>query len=195
MTCVARVLPTAGHRARDVPRPEGAAGWLALRRAGIGRIVRYAATSVLAFGVSEVTLVVLYGHGLLGATAAALAANLAGTLPSYLLSRYWIWHDSPRRRVGRQIVLYWTVSAVTIATSSIATGLFAAAVPRSAPFHVAIVAAGFLVISVVLWLAKYVVYEHVVFPTRGEGEVKIEPAPVTGIEFHPAERPVPLPRS
>ncbi len=168
---------------------------LRARRAGIGRLVRYGATSVLAFGVSEITLVVLYGRGLLGATAAALAANLAGTVPSYLLSRYWIWREAPRRRVGRQIVLYWTVSAVSIAASSIATGLVAAVVPRAAPFHVAIVAAGFLVISVVLWLAKYAVYERVVFPTRGAREATAGPAPVAGIGFAPAERPVPLPHS
>ena len=142
-----------------------ALAWLAQRRAGVARLIRYGATSVVAFGVSEVTLLVLYGTGLLGATVAALAANLAGTVPSYLMSRYWIWKEAPRKRAGRQIVRYWTISAVCIALTSLATGAIARLVPAGHPFHLAIVAIGFLVVSTFFWLAKYVVYERTIFPT------------------------------
>jgi len=38
--------------------------------------------------VSETTLLLLYGTSTLNATADAFIANLAGILPSYLLSRY-----------------------------------------------------------------------------------------------------------
>ena len=61
-----------------------------LRRAEIARLARYAATSGVAFAVSEATLLILYGLDLATATIAALIASLAGTVPSYLLSRYWI---------------------------------------------------------------------------------------------------------
>ena len=67
-------------------------------RAGIARLARYAATSGVAFGVSEATLLILYGLNLTTATVAALIASLAGTIPSYLLSRYWIWRDAARER-------------------------------------------------------------------------------------------------
>jgi putative flippase GtrA len=51
------------------------------------KFLRYTATSVVAVVVSETTLL-LYGTSTLNATADAFIANLAGILPSYLLTRY-----------------------------------------------------------------------------------------------------------
>ena len=87
-------------------------------RADVARLARYAATSGVAFAVSEATLLILYGLNLTTATVAALIASLAGTVPSYLLSRYWIWRDAARERVLRQVILYWIVSISCIALTS-----------------------------------------------------------------------------
>ena len=69
---------------------------------------------MIAFAVSEITLLFLYGFHVMGATLAAVVANLVATVPSYLMSRYWIWSASPRARVGRQVVMYWTTSLLCI---------------------------------------------------------------------------------
>jgi len=134
------------------------------RRAQIARLARYAATSVVAFGVSEATLLILYGSGVMDAMVAALTANLVGTVPSYFMSRYWIWRDAARTRVGRQVVLYWTTSIACIAGTSVATGAIANLVPSGHRFHLAIVGIGFLVVSVTFWLAKFVIYQRLTFP-------------------------------
>ena len=66
------------------------------RREQIARLWRYGATSVIAFGLSEAILLILCGTGTTGATVGALIANVATTIPSYLMSRYWIWKDAER---------------------------------------------------------------------------------------------------
>ncbi len=158
-----------------VPRRDRIRASLAVRRAQVARLVRYTATSVVAFSVSEITLLVLYGTGAMSAGAAALTANIVATVPSYLMSRYWIWRDAPRTRVGRQVVLYWSTSAVCILLTSLATG----AIGRLAeghPYHLAIVGLGFLVVNVVFWLGKFALYHWVIFPGSGG-----QPAAVTGV--------------
>ena len=54
-------------------------------RSDVARLARYAATSGVAFAVSEATLLILYGLDLTTATVAALIASLAGTVPSLSL--------------------------------------------------------------------------------------------------------------
>jgi putative flippase GtrA len=139
------------------------------RSASIARLVRYGATSVVAFAVSEVTLLTLYGWNVTGATAAAVVANLVGTVPSYLMSRYWIWSEAPRSRVGRQVAMYWTTSIVCITGTSLATGAIASLAPSGQRFHLAIAGIGFLLVSVVFWFAKFEVYQRIIFPVDTMG--------------------------
>jgi putative flippase GtrA len=142
--------------------------WLGpARRASIVRLARYSATSVVAFAVSEVTLLALYGWNVTGATASAVVANLVGTVPSYLMSRYWIWSEAPRARVGRQVAMYWTTSFICIAGTSFATGAIASLAPAGHRFHLAVAGVGFLLVSIVFWVAKFEVYQRIIFPVKG----------------------------
>jgi len=138
---------------------------LQLHHAQIARLARYAATSGVAFGVSELTLLVLYGYGVVSATVAALIANLAGTVPSYLMSRYWIWKEAARTRVVRQVILYWATSVSCIVLTSLATGAIATLAPAGHRFHLAVVAIGFPAVTLAFWLLKFVLYQRVIFPT------------------------------
>lgn len=128
--------------------------------------MRYGTTSVVAFAISEVTLLALYGSKTTGATVAAVVANLVGTVPSYLMSRYWIWNDAPRARAGRQVAMYWATSIICIAGTSLATGAIASLVPAGQRFHLVVAGVGFLVVNIVFWLAKFAVYQHVIFPVQ-----------------------------
>lgn len=158
------------------------------RRASIARLARYGATSIVAFAVSEITLLALYGWNVTGATVAAVVANLAGTVPSYLMSRYWIWSEAPRARVGRQVVMYWTTSIICIAGTSLATGAIARLAPSGQRFHLAVAGIGFLLVNIVFWFAKFEVYQRIIFPvdTRGantsDGSSKREPGGKVAVE-------------
>ncbi len=157
---------------------------LEARRAQIGRLVRYSATSVFAFGVSETTFLILYGSGAVNATIAALLASLAGTIPSYLMSRYWIWKNARRTRVARQVALYWTTSVTCIALTSLATGAIARIVPAGHPFHLVVAGVGFMVVNLVFWLGKFALYQRVIFPgaspRHGDTEVRQDAREVAG---------------
>jgi putative flippase GtrA len=126
------------------------------------KLFRYGATSLLALGISEVTLLALFANGV-GATSAAFVANLAGTAPSYLLSRYWIWPGADRRRAGRQVLAYWIISVLSMTLSSFATGAVSAHTPRERVLHLTVLASAYLLISLALWIAKYLVYESAIF--------------------------------
>jgi putative flippase GtrA len=134
-------------------------------RANGQRIFRYGTTSLVCLALSEITLLVLVNFKV-NAGLAAIAANLIGTIPSYLLSRYWIWHEADRQRVGRQVLLYWLTSAAAIMLTSAATDIVARHAPTGT-LHLPFVGLGYFLISVVLWVSKFVLYQRVIFPARG----------------------------
>jgi putative flippase GtrA len=136
----------------------------------IALVARYATTSVVAFGVSEITLLLLYGNAVASATVSAVIANLAGTVPSYFMSRYWIWKNADRSRAGRQVVLYWATSVLFITLTSVATGAIARLAPVGHPLHLEVVAVGFPAVTILFWIAKLFVYQRIIFRTP-------EPAP------------------
>lgn len=133
------------------------------QRTRVLRFLRYGTTSAIALGVSEATLLIVVGTGLTGATAGALIANVAGVPPSYLLSRYWIWRDADRRRTGRQFILYWVVSIISMLITSLATGFVAHHSTTHGSEHVELVGLAFLGLNLVLWIAKFVAYQKIVF--------------------------------
>jgi putative flippase GtrA len=150
------------------PLPAAPARKLAKLRAHLNwqtmwRIVRYGLTSIIALGISEVTLLVIVAMHLTGATVAAAIASLVGVVPSYLISRYWIWPEADRQRTGRQVALYWAISLVSIAITSFGTGFIAHHTPEKGAAHVAVVGIGFPLINLVLWVAKFFAYQLVVF--------------------------------
>jgi putative flippase GtrA len=135
------------------------------RRPGLRRWWRYGVTSVVATVVSETTLLVLYGSGFLTASVAAIVASLAGTVPSYAMSRHWIWPEADRRRPVRQAVAYWCISIASIAVASAATGWAAAHAPSGHVAHLTLVGKAYLVVYGALWVVKFVLYQTLLFKT------------------------------
>ncbi len=124
---------------------------------------RYAATSGVATGVSEGALLVLYGAHVLTASAAAVVASLAGTVPSYAMSRLWIWPEADRRRPGRQAAGYWMVGLASLALSSLLTGVAAANAPSGRTAHLAVVGIAYIGTYGALWALKFAVYQRFLF--------------------------------
>jgi putative flippase GtrA len=143
--------------------PPGRLSFVARLRNHSQRLFRYTATSGISLGVSEVCLLALYSTRTFGATSSALLATLAGTIPSYLLSRYWIWSEANRHRVGRQVVLYWATSLASMGITAVGTGLITHAAPGGHRAHVLFAGAAFLFMNVLLWVSKYLVYQKIIF--------------------------------
>ncbi len=129
----------------------------------VRKLVRYTATSVVSLGVSELALIVVDAGTSLGATLSVLIANLAGAIPSYLLSRYWIWPEADRRRPARQAFLYWVTSILSWAISTVATGAIADADHAHHLLKLVLLGTVFILVNLALWVAKYVAYQTVIF--------------------------------
>ncbi len=147
------------------------------RREQVARLARYTATSGLAFAMSEAILLVLVGTGATGATVAAMTANVTTMVPSYFMSRYWIWKDAERNRVARQVVLYWVTAVVSWVLIALATGAIAKAIPQGHRFHILLIGIGFMVVNGVFFVAKFAVYHKFIFPSGRSGEQEVTSPP------------------
>ena len=133
-----------------------------------GRVTRYTIGSVIAAGVSVIVFALLYVLGA-GTTACTVTAFVAGAIPNWFLNRRWAWRRSGRLAVGREVVGYIATSIVALVLASAATAWTKAQV-QSIPAHdgirVALVTASYLAVFVLLFFAKFAVYEFWVFSER-----------------------------
>lgn len=135
------------------------------------RFGRYTLGSVVALVTSEVAFVACYGTGLLGTTASSAVAFVAGAVPNYVLNRTWAFGRRGRVRVGREVGLYAVVSLVSFAASALATGWASHWAPHVTSDHAvrtALVGAAYLGTYGVLFLAKFAVFQTVIFAERGD---------------------------
>ena len=141
----------------------------ALRRSALGgKITRYALGSAVALLTSIVVFALLYVLGV-GTTADSIAAFVAGAIPNWILNRRWAWRVEGRVAFGREIVGYISVSVLALVLSSVATG-FTNHLVRTIPAHhgirVALVTLSYVFVQAVLFVAKFIAYEHWVFYGR-----------------------------
>ena len=144
------------------PTPTGRSA-VARLRSSWGRWGRYAVTSLVATGVSEAVLLAVYGGHLLGASAASVVASLAGMIPSYAMSRFWIWPEADRRHPGRQAAGFWVVGIASLVASSLMTGIAADLAPSGHAIHVAVVGVAYVGTYGALWILKFGVYQRFLF--------------------------------
>jgi putative flippase GtrA len=143
-----------------------------LLRSAIARIFsRYLIGSVVSAGVSEATLMVAYGLGLLGPHEASVAAWVTGAIVNYLLNR-WAWRVRGKPKPLRELLPYWAAAVASLVVSTWATGvadrlgsqLFGEGTARTV-----FVGAVFLGVYGVLFVGKFVLFHYFVFAgTEGD---------------------------
>jgi putative flippase GtrA len=129
------------------------------------RVWRYTASSVIAAASSAVVFAGAYALGL-GTVAANVLAFAAGAVPNWVLNRAWAWQRRGRVHVGREVLLYAVVSLLSLVASSAATewaSREARTVTSDAALRVLLVAGAYVATYGVLFVAKYVLYELVIF--------------------------------
>jgi putative flippase GtrA len=140
-----------------------------LRRSPLGsRITRYTLGSVVAAATSAVVFALLYVMGA-GTTACSVAAFVAGAVPNWVLNRKWAWQVSGRIAIGREVLAYVLVSALTLLATTEATA-FTQRQVQSIPAHhgirVILVTASYLAVFAILFVARFFVYEVWIFSGR-----------------------------
>jgi putative flippase GtrA len=134
----------------------------ALRRSAFsGKLVRYALGSVVSFGVSEITLIVLFAPHLLGARGASLVASVAGLIPGYFLNRNWAWGKRGRSDFWREVVPYWVSVVVSAVAAAAAIGAVNGAVADlSRSTRTVLNATTYLAVYGVFFVAKFIFFDR-----------------------------------
>lgn len=130
------------------------------------RLARFSVASAIATGISQVVLLLVYGWTSLDATTASTIAFLAGSVPHFLMVRYWAW---PPGKLHSQLTTYLTVTiAGGVASIALTTLAERLVLPfLSAGWQPVALTLAYLVASGVLFVAKFAIFDRV-FAARAQ---------------------------
>lgn len=122
------------------------------------KAVRYSAVSVV--GVVLTQLLLLVGHGLFGLSAerANVAAVLLTSIPVFFLNRAWVWQLRGPSSMRREVLPFWAFTIAGLVLSTLAVAGVASLTDSTVAVSLANIGA-----FGVLWVAKFVVLDGVVF--------------------------------
>ncbi len=174
---------------------------LDVRSPTIRKLMKYSTASLVAIAVGQP--VFWYLDGVLGweAVPANLVSVSAGAVPNYLINRRWTWSQTGKNRLWGEVVPFWVMSALGMILS-----LFAVSYADARWDSTAINAAAQLAGFGVLWIAKFLVLDKVMWKIVHDmqPEVAIDEAEaglvgalsLDGTDGEPAlpDRPVDQPR-
>ncbi len=132
------------------------------------KITRYAIASMIALMTSIMVFALMYVSGA-GTTACSVGAFVAGAIPNWILNRRWAWQVRGRVEILREIVAYLAVSMSVLVASSATTGWTKHEVHGLTQPHglrVLLVTGSYVLVQAVLFVVKFMVYEHWVFAGR-----------------------------
>lgn len=125
--------------------------------------------SAIATGISQLVLLTVYWLGWTDAAAASTLAFLVGSVPHFLMLRYWAWRDTDPVRLRRQLSTYFTVTLlsgiVSIALTTLAEFLLLPLVSGQGWRAVALTLS-YLAAGGPVFLVKFVLFDRV-FANRG----------------------------
>jgi len=131
-----------------------------------GRVGRFAVASLVATAVTELSFVVLYGAGHAGVEVAGVIAFVAGAVPKFVLSRWWVWRRPGTPSLLGEVLPYGLVAAGTGLVAGLLTGLAERVIEQqveSRPWQVTLVGAAFLATMVAMFALRYVLFDRLVF--------------------------------
>ena len=141
------------------------------RSAHAAKVTKYAIGSMIALLTSIVVFALMYvALGGKHTTICSIGAFVAGAIPNWILNRRWAWKIQGRVEFLREIVAYIAISGVVLVASSIGTGAMQSWVKvHVTPHHgirVILVTGAYVFVQAVLFVLKFLVYEHWVFGGR-----------------------------
>lgn len=134
--------------------------------ATVRTLAKYSTVSVIALGVSELTLVGLFGLAGWSATTANIVACVTGGVPSYVLNRRWVWQRTGRSHLRNEVLPFWVLAFVGLAvTTSVAyvAENWSETQVDSHFWRTAVVATAALGGAFIVWIGKFVAFNAFVF--------------------------------
>ena len=105
----------------------------------------------------------------MGRVAANVAAWMVSTIPAYLLSRYWVWQQRGSNSVRSELAPFWILALVGLVFSTLCVWLAGFFTEST----LALIAVNFCAYGVV-WVAKYVVLERMMWGDHAPRNVEVE---------------------
>jgi putative flippase GtrA len=137
-------------------------------RTRLQRVGRYGGASVAAAVLAQAGLAVGYGLLRWSSTEAVALSLAVSVLPAYWINRRYVW---PEREGGTAPVLSFVVLAIAGSGLTAGTTWIVAAIARNAgsdhPTLTLIVNATALATTVLVWAARFVIFDRLVFVARG----------------------------
>ena len=129
------------------------------------RLARFSVASAIATAISQVVLVAVYGWTTLDATTASTIAFLAGSVPHFLMVRYWAW---PPGKLRSQLTTYLTVTlAGGVASIALTTATERFVLPLlPSGWQPIALTVSYLAASGPVFVAKFAVFDRVFAPRR-----------------------------
>lgn len=127
------------------------------------KVWRYAGSSVIAAGCSELTLLLLYGAFDLSPGWSSSLAWIAGAVPNYWLNRSWAWRLTGRPDLRREVLPYALIVAVTLLLAIVSTRAVDEALRAAgtaSETRVLAVAATFLGVYVVVFFLRFLLLDR-----------------------------------
>ncbi len=142
----------------------------ALLRTPEGRkLFRYSMASAVSVVVSVVLLVLFDGVFRWSAVVSSTLATAIATVPSYQMNRRWAWGRSGKGHFWREVLPFWVLAFVGWAFSTYSVKVTESALSGGSLAHLertAIIAAVYIGAFGVLWVAKYIIFNKVLFAER-----------------------------
>jgi putative flippase GtrA len=145
---------------------------LAKTRTETGRkTVRFAAVSIVAIAISQITTLLCYGLIRWGTTRSQVAAFVVSMIPSYYLNRAWVWGKSGKSSLRKEVLPFWAIGIAQFILSLFFVVWAQGVVERTTESH-ALRTLGImfnmLFIYGIMWIAKFMFFNKVLFVHRPE---------------------------
>lgn len=138
-----------------------------LSNPAVQKAIRYTLGSGISFVISQVVFIASFGvFHLLDARGSSIFATLAGAVPSYFMNRYWAWQKKSRSHVSKEVIPYFVMAVVSLIFSTWATDFassYRSIVGQSHTLQVAFVDGAYILSFAILWFAKYLFMDKVLF--------------------------------
>lgn len=129
-------------------------------------MIRYASTSLICVGITQVIFAIVYSGLKNGPVASNLVATMLTSIPAYLLNKYWVWGKRGRPHMRREVIPFWVF---TVAGWGLSTAMVALASDHVGTPHSILRTFASMVASVsgfgILWVLKYLFLDKIMFGT------------------------------
>ncbi len=135
------------------------------------KLFRYSVASAVAVMVSLVCLVFFNGVLSLSALLSSILATAIATVPNYLMNRRWAWGKSGRSHFLREVLPFWTLALIGLTFSTVSVNWVEHFAKTHAFSHLTttgVVAVVYVGAFGVLWVAKFMIFNKVLFVHRPE---------------------------